>query len=528
MRSRPRALTLALLLGLAAVAAPPPPFQACLEALQTWAPAAIPDWVLHATPLRYEARKPLFTAQGRPVLDAAGAQATTAVTLTGRVFFPPSWRVADGAPLSLVLYSHATELRREAVASRFGGEEWLLGAAAAVAFGYAVAMPDQPGMGGDTSQYHPYCHAQSLAFATVDSLPAIQQTLVEDPYLAAHHYAWNGKLFLLGYSEGAYTTLAAVRELEAHPDRRSLFTLTASAAMAGPFDLSGAMRGAFIDPVPGYPRSDYLPYFVMGYHAVYGSALEPTQVLSAGLLADGPDGNVLRWLDGTMAGPEVDVKLGGRLGQPPDAINLRGMFNPEWLARELDGPAYAGSRTHDLLRDNDLCRGWRPTKPILFRHSPDDDDIPYANTLTTLAELGQAIRRDGGDPGALLFSWPIGQAGEHIPHHTGALIGLPSAFAWFALMEAGALGADPVAGAALGVQHQQEPSRDEQQHEPGHGPEGIPVQGPRQGDGPGHDQHAQGREQGRGAAAQFREGFEKGREHAAAGPDDARHEHAHE
>ena len=448
-------------------------------------------------------------------------------TYSGRVYLPA--RAGHPVPVPLVLYVHGSDVAFNSLPQFNRGYEAMMGAMAAYFYSYVVAMPDLPGYGLDPSgRPHPYCHAQSLAFATVDSLPAIQQTLVEDPYLAAHHYAWNGKLFLLGYSEGAYTTLAAVRELEAHPDRRSLFTLTASAAMAGPFDLSGAMRGAFIDPVPGYPRSDYLPYFVMCYHAVYGSALEPTQVLSAGLLADGPDGNVLRWLDGTMAGPEVDVKLGGRLGQPPDAINLRGMFNPEWLARELDGPAYAGSRTHDLLRDNDLCRGWRPTKPILFRHSPDDDDIPYANTLTTLAELGQAIRRDGGDPGALLFSWPIGQAGEHIPHHTGALIGLPSAFAWFALMEAGALGADPVAGAALGVQHQQEPSRDEQQHEPGHGPEGIPVQGPRQGDGPGHDQHAQGREQGRGAAAQFREGFEKGREHAAAGPDDARHEHAHE
>jgi hypothetical protein len=107
------------------------------------------------------------------------------------------------------------------------------------------------------------------------------------------------------------------------------------------------------------------------------------------------------------------------------------MFNPLWLARELDDPAYATSRVHGLLAENDLYEGWAPTRPILFRHSPDDRNVPYANTLLTLERLGEAIRQAGGDPGALLLSWPIGRPDDNVSHLDGAYLALPSAFAWF-------------------------------------------------------------------------------------------------
>jgi hypothetical protein len=233
----------------------------------------------------------------------------------------------------------------------------------------------------------------------------------------------------MGYSEGGYTTLATVKEMETHAGDYAT-ALTGSACMAGPFDLSGAMRATFIDPAVLYPRSYYLPYFVLGYHGVYGPRLDPLAVFAPILLETGADGNILAWADGTQDGLEVDAEMGKRLGMAPDAICLRSMFNPPWLARELDDPGYATSGTHALLAENDLWDGWAPTKPILFRHSPDDVNVPYANTLVTLDHLGQEIRQRGGDP-AILVSLPIGQAGDHISHTEGALIAIPSAFPWF-------------------------------------------------------------------------------------------------
>jgi hypothetical protein len=397
-------------------------YQDCLAEIQKYG-SDLPAWIVRSAPLSYLGRRPAYDPSGHPVLDPQGQPASLPVTLSGRVFFPPAWRVAASASLPLVVYAHATELKKDAVPSVFGGAEWMLGAAAAAWFGFAVAMPDLPGAGADAGAYHPYCNAVSLAWAVADSIPAAGQTL------AAQGCAWDGTLFLMGYSEGGYTALATVKELETHPG--SYPALAGSACMAGPFDLSGAMRATFIDPAVRYPRSYYLPYFVLGYHAVYGPRLDPLEVFAPVLLADGSDGNILAWADGSQDGLVVDAEVGRRLGQPADAISLRAMFNPPWLARELLDPAYAASATHALLAENDLWGGWLPTRPILFRHSPDDVNVPYANTQITLDRLGQAIQQTGKDPGSILFSMPIGQAGDHISHTEGALIAIPSAFAWF-------------------------------------------------------------------------------------------------
>jgi hypothetical protein len=421
-------LCLALTLAGSAPAARPSwnSYQDCLREIrrQGLAPA---EWIGHSCVFTYSARKPVYDAAGCPVPDPQGRPATTPVSLSGRVFFPPAWRVGDGARLPLVVYSHATELRKDAVPSAFGGQEWPLAAAAAAWFGFAVAMPDLPGAGADAAAFHPYCHAQSLAYAVADSIPAVRQLTGTDPFLTRHGYGWDGRLFLMGYSEGGYATLAAVRELEAGGQA----AFTGSACMAGPFDLSGAMRATFIDPVTRYPRPYYLPYFVRGYHAVYGPRLDPLAVFAPTLLEAGADGDVLTWTDGSQDGLVVDAELGRRLGMPPDAVNLRVMFNPPWLAEQLDDPAYAASPVHALLAENDLYAGWRPTRPILFCHSPDDMNIPYANTLTTIDGLGREIRAAGGDPAELLFLLPIGRPGDHIAHTEGALFAIPSAFAWF-------------------------------------------------------------------------------------------------
>ncbi len=73
-----------------------------------------------------------------------------------------------------------------------------------------------------------------------------------------------------------------------------------------------------------------------------------------------------------------------------------------------------------MLTENDLCGGRTPTRPILFRHSPDDRNISYANTLRTVDRLGQAMRAAAGDPEALLHLLSIGRPGDGISRTAGA------------------------------------------------------------------------------------------------------------
>jgi pimeloyl-ACP methyl ester carboxylesterase len=347
------------------------------------------------------------------------------------VFFPPAWRLRSGRDLPLVLYTHATMLQKTHVPSQFGGHEWMLGAAAALYYGYAVAMPDQPGMGGDGESYHTFCHAKSLAYSTVDSLAPVARLAGSDPYLVRHGYGWDGRLYLMGYSEGAYTALAAVRELEAHPSAPlGPFTLMGSACMGGPFDLSDTIRHEIIAKGRPFAHCFYLPYVIRAYANIYGDLMAPARVFALVLLENREDGNILQWTDGCLDGLQVDALIGRRLGVPGDQVVLRDILDPGWVAEQLDDPAYATSEVHKVLLENDLCGGWRPTRPILFCQSPDDREVPLKNTVRTMAELGAEIRKAGDDPVRLLAFLPIGKASDHLDHVSAALVAVPAAFNW--------------------------------------------------------------------------------------------------
>ena len=407
-------------------------FEGCIEYVQRWAGRELPDWLVHSAIISYQARRPLYDPAGNPRLDADGNQECALVQQSGRVFFPPTWRLLGRSRrLPLVMYTHATMLAKNHVPSEYGGHEWMLGAAAAVYYGYAVAMPDQPGMGGDSRSYHPFCHAKSLAYSTLDALPSLARLVDEDPYLAQRKYGWDGRLFIMGYSEGAYTALAAVKELEARPvEYEGRFTLKGSACMAGPFDLSDTTRRQMIDPVTPYAHSFYLPYVLMAYGGIYGGRLEPEQAFAPVLLENREDGNVLQWVGGCMDGLAVDALLGRRLGVPGDAVVLRSIMNPAWVASELDDPAYATSQVRKVLVENDLCGGWRPTRPILFAQSEVDQDVSIRNTRRTMDALGTEIHQGGDDPGRFLAFLPLGRPSDRVSHVEGALVAIPAAFNW--------------------------------------------------------------------------------------------------
>ena len=407
-------------------------FQACVAYLEGWVGRDLPDWVVHSAILSYPARRPLYDASGAPLRDATGQQRCVLVPQSGRVFFPPAWRVPSRPRLPLVLYPHATMLGKQQVASEYAGHEWVLAAAAAVYYGYAVAMPDQPGMGANSQDYHTFCHAKALAYATLDALPATARLTGSDPYLAQRDYGWDGRLYVMGYSEGGYTALASVRELEAHPEASGpRFRFMGSACMAGPFDLSGTTRREILDPVQPFPHCFYLPYVIRSYQSIYGDVMDPLAAFAPVLLEPRDDGNVLQWVDGLMDGLEVDLHIGRRLGLPADAVVLRRILNPAWVTRKLDDPAFATSPIRRLLEENDLWGGWRPTHPLLFCQSLTDREVPLQNTRVTLAGLSAAIRQAGDDPERLLAFLPIGSASDRISHVAAALVAIPAAFNWF-------------------------------------------------------------------------------------------------
>ncbi len=101
--------------------------------------------------------------------------------------------------------------------------------------GYIIALPDYLGYGSSKHLEPPYDHGHSLATASRDMLRATREFIT----LNAESRT-DGKLFLTGYSQGGYATMALLKLLEEeHSDE---FIVTAATMGAGAYNKSEFAR----------------------------------------------------------------------------------------------------------------------------------------------------------------------------------------------------------------------------------------------------------------------------------------------
>jgi hypothetical protein len=191
---------------------------------------------------------------------------------------------------------------------------------------------------------------------------------------------WNGQLFLLGYSEGAYVTLAATRELQLH--HAGEFTVTASAPLSGPHDLSGAMRGVMLSTAPS-KAPYFLPFFLAGYDHAYGartSAFRPSSTLLPPF-----DATLPPLFDGNSTSDAISEAMGMTF-DPARLVVPRQVLTPQFLGELADD----GSEVAQFLRENDSYRGWVPEVPVRLIHHRDDDLVPAENSRAAFEAFAAA------------------------------------------------------------------------------------------------------------------------------------------
>jgi hypothetical protein len=307
---------------------------------------------------------------------------------SGAVTIPQNAR----GPAPLLSYQHGTLLLKTEAPSAMGEE-----VRAGVAFssmGYVCALPDYLGL-GDSPGFHPYLHAKSEATAVVDMLRATRA------FCEVQSVALNSQLFLCGYSQGGHATMAAHREIERL--HRTEFNITASAPMAGAYDLSGVTREDFMSGRP-VPNPYYLAYLLGSYRLIYPAIGAWTDILAVPF-----DQTIPPLLDGRHAEDEVNQAL------PPYP---RDLFSATFLhAFETDPqhPFWAA------LRDNDLL-DWTPQAPLRLFHCQGDQDVTFANSEKALDYFHQH-----GAPQVQLID-PDPSA----DHEEGFLLCMIRAIEWFA------------------------------------------------------------------------------------------------
>jgi hypothetical protein len=244
---------------------------------------------------------------------------------------------------------------------------------------YIAVLPDYLGL-GDSPGFHPYHHARSEATAVVDALRAARDSI------ASLATAWNGQLFLCGYSQGGHATLAAQREIESFHTHE--FTITASAPSAGAYDLSGTTLNDFLSQRVS-PNPYNSVYFLAAYVETY--ALAST---FAEWLREPYNTTVPPLLDGTHRGSEINALL------PANPLEI---LRPDVLEQIRSDPNHP---LREALRENDLHTGWVPRSRTRLHHCRADADVLIANS-----ELAYASFHAAGAPVELVDPWPPGDHG---------------------------------------------------------------------------------------------------------------------
>jgi len=248
-------------------------------------------------------------------------------------------------------------------------------AAAIASTGYAVVMTDYEGL-GDSTGPQPYVHGASLARQVVDMLRA-SRTIING---SSSPCSWNNQLFLMGYSEGGYVTMAATRELQLHHSAE--FTVTASAPLSGPHDLSGTMRAVMLaDTTSKAPY--FLPFVLNSFNYVYSgqtTLFSPVSTMKPQFASTVPP-----LFDGNYPSDKISEAMG--MSYSSETLIVPKTTLTSQFVEQL---ALANSPAVNFLRENDSYRGWTPTVPIRMVHHGKDELVPYANSRVAFESFSTA------------------------------------------------------------------------------------------------------------------------------------------
>lgn len=161
--------------------------------------------------------------------------------------------------LPLLSFQHGTLLDPELTPSKskFGNNELTL-AAVLASSGIITVVPDYLGYGNSPLAEHPYEHKTTLANASYDLLKASIH------YIKENEIPTNDSLFIAGYSEGGFATIALQQRLE----KENEFNLIQSYAGAGAYNKT-AFTKMILEAEETQAHMGYYLWVLYTYNSLY-------------------------------------------------------------------------------------------------------------------------------------------------------------------------------------------------------------------------------------------------------------------
>ena len=226
--------------------------------------------------------------------------------------------------------------------------------------GFITAVPDFIGFGSSSTVMHPYFVQDLTASSVIDMLKAASELAREKGI------TFNRKLFLAGYSQGGYATMATHKAIE--KDGLDGFDLIASFPSSGGYDVKGMQEYFF--SLDTYDEPFFLGYVAMAYRTSYSWTAPLSDFFQE------PYATLIPTLyDGSKSGSEIDAQL---------TTNIKDLVNSDLIDGIDTDTKY--KYIVDAFNLNSLT-DWVPTKKMYMFHGDIDITVPYNNSIDTYNKL---------------------------------------------------------------------------------------------------------------------------------------------
>lgn len=264
-------------------------------------------------------------------------------------------------PVGMVSFQHGTiAAHSQAPTALAPSSSELILYSALASPGLISVIPDLIGFGASKSLMHPYYVEEATASAVIDALKAARE-------LADNHGVnFNGKLFLAGYSQGGYATMATHKYLE--QNEVSGFELLASFPAAGGYDVK-AMQEYFFD-LEDYDQPFYLAFVAQAYRTHYNWSQPLTDFFYEPYATRIPT-----LFDGTKSGGQINDQLTYVIGELITS-DIRANIDTNAKYQYLV----------DAFNENGLV-DWAPKTRMFLYHGDADVTVPYQNSVATYEKL---------------------------------------------------------------------------------------------------------------------------------------------
>ncbi len=222
--------------------------------------------------------------------------------------------------------------------------------------GYIVVIPDYLGFGTSSNMFHPYLDKESTVKSIIDMYGAVKE-MCSSKYLDIN---MSKDLYLMGYSQGAWASMALTHEIETKYANN--FNLKGTAAGGGVYDLT-----TLIDYIMGqntYPMPVYLGYIFHSYIQKGSVSFTYQDVFNAPFAASIPG-----LYNGQRDGAFINSQL---------STDIKTLFANEFRTNYKTAEKYASLRA--ALKANSV-EPWKTNVRIFMRHGAADTYVPPFQSL---------------------------------------------------------------------------------------------------------------------------------------------------